>query len=82
MFTKKIDKILCFPKCNCIHTFFMFNAIDIIMTDEHYNILYTFYNFKPWHIIFPKKNVYYVYELPINTIKVKVGSNIKEELFF
>ena len=52
MFTNKINKILCFPKCNSIHTFFMFKNIDIIMTDKENNVLYTFYNFKPGKIIF------------------------------
>lgn len=73
MFCYKIDKILCFPKCNSIHTFFMFENIDIIMTDKDNNVLYTFYNFKPWKIILPKRNVYYTYELPLNTIKLNIG---------
>jgi len=77
MFTNKIDKILCFPKCNSIHTFFMFKDIDIIMTDNDNNVLYTFYNLKPNRIIIPKKNVYYTYELPINTIKLNIGDKFK-----
>ena len=81
MFTKKIDKILCFPKCNSVHTFFMFKSIDIIMTDKDYNVLYTFYSFKPWKIILPKKNVYYTYEAPINMIKINIGDNIKDKVF-
>ncbi len=81
MFTKNIDKILCFPKCNSIHTFFMLKSIDVIMTDKNNKVLYTFYNLKPWKIILPKKNVYYTYELPINTIKVNVNQtlNLKKE---
>ncbi len=81
MFNKKIDKILCFPKCNSIHTFFMFKNIDIVMTDKNNKVLYTFYNFKPWKIILPKKDVYYTYELPINTIRIDKGEYLKEELF-
>jgi len=73
MFTKKIDKILCFPNCNSIHTFFMLNNIDVIMTDKDNKVLYTFYNLKPWRIILPKKHVYYTYELPVNTIKIDKG---------
>ena len=79
MFTKKINKILCFPKCNSIHTFFMFNNIDIIMTDKNNKVLYTFYNFKPGKIILPKKDVYYTYELPVNTIKLEVGETLKKQ---
>lgn len=79
MFTKKIDKILCFPKCNSIHTFFMLKNIDVIMTDKDNNVLYTFYNLKPNKIILPKKNAYYTYELPINTIKLNVGDKFKRQ---
>ena len=79
MFTNKINKILCFPKCNSIHTFFMFKNIDIIMTDKDNNVLYIFYNFRPWRIILPKKNVYYNYELPINTIKLNIGDTFKRQ---
>jgi len=77
MFTIKIDKILCFPKCNSIHTFFMFKNIDIVMTDNNNKVIHTFYNFKPWKIILPKKNVYYTYEFPVNTIKLNVGDIFK-----
>lgn len=70
MFYKnKIDHGLAFKKCNSIHTFFMTQPIDIIMTDVNNKILYIFPNFKPWKIIMPKKNVYYTYELPIGTAK-------------
>lgn len=77
MFTTNIDKILCFPKCNSIHTFFMFKNIDIIMTDKNNKVLYTHYNMKPCRIILPKKNVYYTYELPVNTIKLNIGEQLE-----
>lgn len=66
--TKPITAGLVFKKCNAIHTFFMFQSIDIIMTDKNHNILFTFPNFKPNKIILPKKNVYYTYELPLGSI--------------
>ena len=56
---KKNDLIYCFPKCNSIHTFFMFQNIDVIMTDKNNNILYIYQNLRPNRIVFPKKNVYY-----------------------
>lgn len=59
---KKLNSIYCFPNCNSIHTFFMFQNIDVIMTDNDGNILYTSENMKPNQIILPKKNVYYTYE--------------------
>ena len=76
MFKKNITFGLCFPKCNSIHTFFMLRAIDVIMTDKDYNILYIFNNIKPNRIILPKKNVYYTFELPIDMFEF----NIKEKL--
>ena len=79
MFTKKIDKILCFPKCNSVHTFFMFKNIDIIMTDKDNVVLYTFYDVKPNKIILPKKGVCYTYELPVNTIKLNTYEKLKRQ---
>ena len=77
MFKKNFDYCLCFPKCNSIHTFFMFKPIDVIMTDKNYNILYIFKNFKPYKVILPKRKVYYTFELPTNTFDFKIGEKIK-----
>ena len=77
IFTKNINKCLCFPKCNSIHTIFMLEPIDVLMTDKNYNILYIFKNVKPYRIILPKKNVYYTFELPINKFKFKTNEKIK-----
>jgi len=79
MFTKKFDYCLCFPKCNSIHTFFMFKPIDVIMTDKNYNILYVYKNFKPYKIILPKRKVYYTFELPTNRFNFKINEKIKVE---
>ena len=77
MFTNNINCCLCFPKCKSIHTFFMFKSIDVIMTDKDYNILYIYKSLKPYKIIFPKKNVYYTFELPINTFEYKINEKIE-----
>ena len=77
MFKKNINYCLCFPKCNSIHTFFMFKPIDVVMTDKNFNILYIYKNIKPFKIILPKKNVYYTFEFPINIINFKVNEKIK-----
>ena len=77
MFKKNICYSLCFPKCNSIHTFFMLKPIDVIMTDKDYNILYIFKNVKPFKIIFPKKNTYYTFELPINLFEFEINEKIK-----
>lgn len=79
MFTKNIDICLCFPKCNSIHTFFMLKPIDVIMTDKNFKVLYIFKNFKPYKIILPKKNVYYTFELPIDTFEFNLNEKIKFE---
>lgn len=69
MFKKnKNNTIYFFPKCNSIHTFFMFKHIDIIMTDKNNNIIKCYKNFKPWKIILPKTNVHNIYEMDINLI--------------
>ena len=77
MFKKNINYALCFPRCNSIHTFFMFSPIDVIMTDKDYNILYIFKNVKPNKIILPKKNVYYTFEFPVNKVNYKLNEKIK-----
>ena len=76
MFKKSIDKILCFPKCNSIHTIFMLKNIDVIMTDKTFKVLYIFKNFKPFKIILPKKNVYYTFETKPNILNIKVNEKL------
>ena len=76
MFAKNINYGLCFPKCNSIHTMFMFKPIDVIMTDKDFKVLYIFKNFKPYKVIFPKKNVYYTFEFPINKLDFKINEKI------
>ena len=77
MFKRKINYGLCFPKCNSIHTFFMFKSIDVSMTDKYYNILYTYKNLKPNKIILPKKDVYYTFECPANKFKFNTNEKLK-----
>ena len=77
MFKKNINYALCFPRCNSIHTFFMFSPIDVIMTDKDYKILYIFKNVTPNKIILPKKNVYYTFEFPVNKVNYKLNEKIK-----
>lgn len=70
MFYKKpIKHGLILNKCNAIHTFFMFQPIDVIMTDKNDNILFVYEGLKPWKIITPKKGVSKTYELPLGIIK-------------
>lgn len=66
---KKIISGKRFPNCNSIHTFFMFQKIDVIMTDRNYRIIKMYPNLKSWRMIFPQKNIYYTYELPLGVCK-------------
>lgn len=77
MFKRNFNYGLCFPKCNSIHTFFMKEEIDIIMTDKNFKIIYIYKNLKPNKIILPKKNVYYTFEIPTNKFNFKINEKIK-----
>ena len=52
-----------------IVVFFMKENIDVILTDKDDYIVKIYYNVKPNRIILPKKNVYYTYEVPVNSFK-------------
>lgn len=78
MFKKNIDYCLLFKKCNSIHTFFMKENIDIVMTDKNNKVLFIKKNMKKNRIILPKKDVYNTYEFPANFIKdLKVNEQLK-----
>ena len=68
-----------FENTNGIHTLFMFQKIDVILTDKNFKVLKTYKNLSPWKVILPKKRVYYTIEAPIN---VSSSININEVLTF
>ena len=74
MFQKNINYCLRL-KTNSIHTFFMKEPIDIIMTDKFNNILYIFRNINKNKIII-KPKVFYTYEFPNNFIPNNVDKII------
>ena len=76
MFQKNFNYGLCFPHCNSIHTFFMKDNIDVIMTDKEHKVLHIYNNLKPNRIILPKKNVYYIYEIPKHLNTYNIGDSI------
>ena len=80
MFKKNINKVLCFPECNSIHTFFMLNGIDVFMCDKDYKIIYIYKDLKPFKIILPKKNIKYVFECKKGLLDYKINEiiNIKK----
>ena len=77
---KNISKCLYFNHCNCIHTFFMMENIDVIFCDKFNNILYYYKDLSPNKIILPKKKVTKVYELPVHYFDFKINEKI--ELIF
>lgn len=78
MFLKeKLNYGLCFPKCNSVHTFFMKQNIDIIMTDKENKILSVWLNIKPWKIK-TNKRAYNTYEFSTGIIKnINVGEYLE-----
>ena len=77
MFKKNIDYALLFNHCNSIHTFFMKSNIDVIMCDKYNNIIFYYNNLEKNKIIFPKKNVSKVIELPVDYFKIKLKDKIR-----
>lgn len=76
-FKKEIKKILVFPKCNSIHTFFMRIPIDIIILNKDKEIIYIKKNLKPWRILLPKKRGYYALEYPASSTKYNLNEKIE-----
>ena len=69
MFKKNIKHGLVFNNCRSIHTFFMREEIDIVLTDEDDNIIKEYKCFKPWKILIGPKGIKKIYELPKKTLK-------------
>lgn len=77
-FKKNINYSMRF-KTNSIHTFFMKDNIDIVMTNKNNKVIYILKNVKKNKIII-KKNVYYTYEFPNNFItNLKINDILKIE---
>lgn len=68
---KNIQDIYVFPHCNSIHTFFMREPIDVVLLKKDGTVIKTIENLKPWRMIIPQKNVYWVIELPKKMLKTK-----------
>ena len=68
MFKKNFDYGLLFNNCNCIHTFFMRECIDVIALDSNNNIIKYCVSLKP-NRIFRCSKASKIIELPKNTIK-------------
>lgn len=69
MFKKNINYGLMFRNCRAIHTFFMFDKIDVVATDRKDNIIKKYKNVKPGRILIAPKPTKNIYELPKGTLK-------------
>lgn len=82
MFKKNFNYGVRLTNCNSIHTFFMKEKIDVIITDKNNKILYIAKSLKPNQIIWPIKHGFYVFELPektINNLKINQYLDLKEK---
>ena len=77
MFCNDIDKALMFDKCNSIHTFFMFENIDVIMCDSNNVVVFYYNNLSKNKVILPKKGVSKVYETPCNYFDIEIGDKME-----
>ncbi len=67
-----------FPRKKFVTTNFLCQKIDVVLTDKEDNILYMVENMKSEKYIFPKRKVYNVYFLPLNTVKnLKLNTKLK-----
>ena len=61
--------VLILSPCNSIHMFFMRFPIDVIYTDENFNVVRYKKRLKLWQIDIGNKKAKYTFEFPVNTIK-------------
>ena len=73
-YKKEIDFGICFKGVRSIHTFFMFQKIDVIQTDINNKIIDIYKDVPSNRIIIGKRNVFNTYELPLGSAKYyKIG---------
>lgn len=77
MMQRNIKHSLLFNRCNSIHTFFMKEAIDVILCNQENVILYYYHALKPNHIIWPKHGVSKVYELPVGFFDIQLQDKLE-----
>ena len=56
----------------------MTENIDVIMCNKDNEILYYYNNLTKNKVILPKKNVYKVYETPVNYFNIKINTKVRE----
>ncbi len=69
---------LCYPKKRYFSTYFYCQAVDVVMTDKDYHILYLYKRLKSEKRILFKRKVYYTFVLPAGTCcNLNVGDFLK-----
>ena len=63
------DEAIVFPKCNSIHTFFMRMPIDVLLVSDRGEVIEVKESLAPWRMLFPRKGVRHVVELPSKRAK-------------
>ncbi|MBW2989538.1 DUF192 domain-containing protein [Candidatus Woesearchaeota archaeon] len=83
MFSKK--RALIFPfrkeKIISLHMFFVFFPIDVLFLDKKKEVVQLKENFRPFHIMIPKKPAKYIIELPAKMIK-KTKTQLGDKISF
>ena len=77
MLCKDINKALLFNHCNSIHTFFMYENIDVIMCNNDNVILYYYKDLGKNKIILPRKGVTKVYETPSEYFDIEINDKLE-----
>lgn len=77
MFKKNISKALLFERCNSIHTFFMYDKIDVIMCDKDDYIKVIFKGLNKNKIILPQKGTVKTLEFPEGYYDFKINDKIR-----
>ncbi len=72
-----ISNAILFNHCNSIHTFFMKENIDVIMCNKDNVVLYYYANIGKNKVIFPKTDVYKVFELPVRFFDIRINDKLE-----
>lgn len=67
--------------CNAIHMFFMSFPIDVVLLNEHMQIVSTISGIKPWRVTRPVPGALSTLELPAGTIE-KLGITVGDHIRF
>lgn len=67
-FPENYDALI-FEKCDSIHCFFMYMAIDVIFLDKEGKVVKCCHKLKPWHLAFGGRRSCHCVELPAGSLE-------------